>query len=291
LSRSILFIAAGALIFAAPLCAADQEPATVEMILPAKCKVYLDDKLIRSTAGTHRLDTPPLEKNRNYSYTFRVEIEQDGKSVTFTKKITVQAGATVKADFTDLATAPADPPGKPETDKPKTDKPTEGDKPKSDKVTEGDKPNPDKSAGDKPKSDKPADGGFKMSDIEKAIIDATNAERKKKDLPELKPNPRLFDAARKHSELMARVDKLSHKLDDESKMEDRVKATGYRGYMLGENVSCGPTSAEEVVKGWMNSEGHRANILNGTFTEIGVGVAKNEKGMLYFTQVFGKPLR
>jgi uncharacterized protein YkwD len=131
---------------------------------------------------------------------------------------------------------------------------------------------------------------FKMSEVERAIVDFTNAERKKKDLPELKPNPKLFAAARKHSEHMASVNKVEHELDG-SKLEDRVKEAGYVAGSAGENIAYGPRSAEEVVKGWMNSEGHRANILDATYTEIGIGVAKNAKGGLYYTQVFGKPLR
>ena len=263
----------------APLRAADKEPATIELILPPNCKVYVDDQLVRSAPGQHRLETPPLERKELYSYTFRVEIERDGKTVTFLRKFPVQAGKTVTADFRELATAPLD---KPDPDKPKPDKAKE-DKPKADKP-EGDKPNPDK-----PKPGNPFDE-IKMSEMEKAILDRTNAERKKKDLPELKPNPKLFAAARKHSENMARQEKLAHELDGK-KPSERVKEAGYPGGFVGENVAYGATTAEEVVSGWMESEGHRANILNKNFTEIGVGVAKASDGTLYFTQVFGRPVR
>jgi uncharacterized protein (TIGR03000 family) len=284
MSRYFLLAALAALVALAglaPLRAADREPATIELILPPNSKVYVDDQLIRSTPGKHRLETPPLERMELYSYTFRVEIERDGKTVTFLRKFPVQAGKNVTADFRELATAPLD---KPDPDKPKPDK-VKSDKPKPDKP-EGDKPNPDK-----PKPGNPFDDEyFKISETEKAIIDLTNAERKKKDLPELKPNPKLFAAARKHSENMARLDKLEHELDGK-KPKDRVKEAGYPGGFIGENVAYGPTTAEEVVTGWMNSEGHRDNILNKNFTEIGVGVAKNEKGAQYFTQVFGKPAK
>ena len=58
---------------------------------------------------------------------------------------------------------------------------------------------------------------------------------------------------------------------------------------MAENVASGQRSAKEVVEGWMNSEGHRANILQGNYTEIGIGVAKAANGALYYTQVFAKP--
>jgi uncharacterized protein (TIGR03000 family) len=275
MSRS--FLLAAALVAAtgpAPQRAEDKEPATIEIILPPNCKVYVDDQLIRSVPGKHRLETPPLERKELYSYTFRVEIERDGKTVTFLRKFPVQAGKTVTADFRELTTAPLD---KPDPDKPKPDK-VKADKP------EGEKPNPDK-----PKSDGPFDD-VKMSEMEKAILDLTNAERKKKDLPPLKPNAKLFAAARKHSENMARQEKLAHELDGK-KPSDRVKEAGYAGGFVGENVAYGVTTAEEVVAGWMDSEGHRDNILNKNFTEIGVGVGKASDGTLYFTQVFGRPAR
>jgi uncharacterized protein (TIGR03000 family) len=252
-----------------PARAADSAPAVVEIVLPANAKLYLGDDLIRSKPGTHRLDTPPLEKGKTYTYEFRVEIERDGKTETFKRPVDVRAGETSKADFTDLVKAPAKP-----------------DLPKPDEKKPADKPKPP----DNPKPDKPADGDFQISDIERDILDRTNAERKKKDLPELKPNPKLFAAARKHSEHMARVDKLAHELEG-SKPLDRVKEAGYSGSYVGENVAAGQLDAEEVVKGWMNSEHHRENILGPKYTEIGLGVAKAANGTIYFTQVFGKPSR
>jgi uncharacterized protein (TIGR03000 family) len=276
MSRYFLLAAFAAVTCLPTLRAADQETATIELILPPNCKVYVDNQLIRSTPGKHRLETPPLERMAIYSYTFRVDIDRDGKTITFLRKFPVQAGKTVTADFRELATAPLD---KPDSDKPKSDKP-KADKP------EGDKSNPDKTKPGNPFDD----NYFKISETEKAILDLTNAERKKKDLPELKPNPKLFAAARKHSENMARLEKLAHELEGK-KPSDRTKAAGYAGGFIGENVAYGPTNAEEVVTGWMNSEGHRANLLNKNFTEIGIGVAKNEKGETYYTQVFGKPTK
>lgn len=57
---------------------------------------------------------------------------------------------------------------------------------------------------------------------------------------------------------------------------------------VGENVAMGYTSPEAVMKGWMNSSGHRANIMNRGYVKIGVGVAKGSDGRLYWTQNFSR---
>ncbi len=264
-----------------PVRAAEPAPAVIEIVLPPNAKLYVGDDLIRSKAGPHRLETPPLEKGKGYTYEFRIEIEHDGKTETFTRKVPVRAGETSKADFTELLKAP--PQEQPNPDEPKPDKP-KPDEPKPDK------PKPDEPKPDKPKPEPPPEDEFKMSEIEREIVERTNAERKKQDLPELKPNPQLFLAARKHTENMARLDKMAHELEGK-KPSDRVKETGYPGSYVGENVAYGLRNAEEVVKGWMGSEGHRKNILEANYTEIGIGVAKAANGALYFTQVFAKPSR
>ncbi|HVK13817.1 MAG TPA: CAP domain-containing protein [Gemmataceae bacterium] len=129
---------------------------------------------------------------------------------------------------------------------------------------------------------------FKLSEDEQGVLDATNAERKAEGLPPLKPNPKLFAAARAHSENMAKQSKLDHVLDEKTPA-DRVKAAGYAFRMVGENVEHNAPTPAEAVKDWMNSPGHKANILNKDFTEIGIAVARNDKGEPYWTQVFARP--
>jgi uncharacterized protein YkwD len=129
---------------------------------------------------------------------------------------------------------------------------------------------------------------FKLSAEEKAVIELTNAERKKKELGELKMNPQLMEAARAHAANMAKQDKLDHKLDEKEPV-DRTKAAGYKSAFVGENVAWNQKSPAQVVDGWMKSEGHRENILRPEYTEIGVAVARNKKGQPYWVQVFGKP--
>ncbi|GAA0815975.1 CAP domain-containing protein [Spirilliplanes yamanashiensis] len=117
----------------------------------------------------------------------------------------------------------------------------------------------------------------------------TNAERAKADpaCPALTADPGLQAAAQKHSDLQAVHDKMSHRLPGEADMGDRVTAEGYRWNGLAENVAAGYTSATSVVAGWMGSAGHKANILECDYEDIGVGVAKSSDGTLYWTQVFG----
>jgi uncharacterized protein YkwD len=129
---------------------------------------------------------------------------------------------------------------------------------------------------------------LKPTKEEQELIDLTNAERKKADLKPLAPNPQLTAAARGHAANMANQDKLEHTLDDKTPT-GRVKAAGYKYRQTGENIAWGAENPKQVVEGWMDSEPHRENILKEEFTEIGVAVAKNEKGERYWVQVFGTP--
>ena len=136
---------------------------------------------------------------------------------------------------------------------------------------------------DEPKADE-----VKLSDDERAVLDATNAERKKAELKPLATNAKLLAAARKHAANMAEQDKLEHTLDDKTSA-DRVTAAGYDYRKTGENIAWNPPAPKEAVAGWMDSKPHRENLLNGEFTDIGVAVAKNKKGEPYWVQVFGTP--
>jgi uncharacterized protein YkwD len=116
----------------------------------------------------------------------------------------------------------------------------------------------------------------------------TNKARKENDLKPLTPDPRLFEAARKHSANMARQNKMDHILDGKNPF-DRIKAAGYKYGYAGENVAFGNIPIEETFKGWMDSPPHRKNILSPHFTQIGLGRVENAEGIAYYTQVFGSP--
>ena len=130
----------------------------------------------------------------------------------------------------------------------------------------------------------------KPSADEESVIERTNAERKRADRKPLTANPKLMAAARAHAANMAKEEKLEHTLDDKT-FADRAREAGYRFVAIGENIAWNDETPKAVVEGWMKSEPHKENILNGEFTEIGVAVAQSQKGERYWVQVFGKPLK
>ena len=67
---------------------------------------------------------------------------------------------------------------------------------------------------------------------------------------------------------------------------DLMSRYGVSYRSAGENIAMGQTSPQQVMEGWMNSSGHRANILNTSYTKIGVGIARNSSGRYYWTQHF-----
>lgn len=133
---------------------------------------------------------------------------------------------------------------------------------------------------------------FTLSAAEKKLLDLTNAEREKEELPPLKANPILTKLARAHSQNMAKQEKLGHDLDCKSPF-DRLREAKYEYQRAAENVaqSGEQASMADIMKLWLDSEPHRANILGDGYTEIGIGVAKNDKGEVYATQVFAKPFK
>ena len=125
-----------------------------------------------------------------------------------------------------------------------------------------------------------------------AVAKLTNAERARKRVAPLQSSPRLMRAAQIHADQMARLGRLDHELPRAKypRAEDRLKAVKYSWRAWAENVAYGPEDPEAVMRSWMKSKGHRANILSSTVTEIGIGHAKDRRGRVYWVQVFGRPL-
>ncbi|MEM7272953.1 MAG: CAP domain-containing protein [Actinomycetota bacterium] len=119
------------------------------------------------------------------------------------------------------------------------------------------------------------------------VLDLTNAERAKAGCPALRLDGTLNAVADGHSEDMAARNYFSHDSPDGEGPGDRVDASGYPARGWGENIAAGYRTAADVVNGWMNSEGHRRNILNCSFEELGVGWAQGGSYGTYWTQVFG----
>ncbi|WP_251091943.1 CAP domain-containing protein [Streptomyces sp. Caat 7-52] len=119
------------------------------------------------------------------------------------------------------------------------------------------------------------------------VLALTNTERGRAGLPPLAADPLLTAAAQAHSADMVARDFYAHTAPDGSEPWDRAAAAGARRRTIGENIACGQRSAAEVVTDWMNSPGHRANILKRDFTHLGVGFAGGGRAGTYWTQMFG----
>ncbi|MGW6824404.1 CAP domain-containing protein [Streptomyces sp. NPDC055005] len=116
------------------------------------------------------------------------------------------------------------------------------------------------------------------------VVALVNQERAKAGCSALTVNAKLTTAALNHSKDMAAHSNMSHTGSDGSDPGARITRAGYGWMTYGENVAYGYSTPEQVMNGWMNSPGHRENILNCAFKEIGVGLAEPNS---YWTQDFG----
>lgn len=151
------------------------------------------------------------------------------------------------------------------------------------------KPSTSKPSASKPVAQKPAATPAVSGDyaaFQKRVVELVNAERAKNGLNPLKMNAQVNKTATLKSQDMAKLGYFDHNSPTYGSPFDMMKKYGISYRTAGENIAMGQTTPEQVMKGWMNSPGHRANILKSSFTEIGVGVAKNSSGRLYWTQQF-----
>ncbi|MCI1857256.1 MAG: CAP domain-containing protein [Sporolactobacillus sp.] len=126
-----------------------------------------------------------------------------------------------------------------------------------------------------------------LSAYEKKVVDLTNAERTKTGLKALKAdNGTLSKMARAKSADMRDKNYFDHQSPTYGSPFDMMKQYGITYRSAGENIAAGQKTPEEVVNGWMNSPGHRANILNANFTTIGVGYVSGGSYGSYWTQEF-----
>ncbi|WP_133804185.1 CAP domain-containing protein [Kribbella caucasensis] len=126
---------------------------------------------------------------------------------------------------------------------------------------------------------------------EAQVLQLTNNERQKAGCGPLRTNSALTRAADGHAIDMVRNHYFDHTSQDGRSPFDRMKAAGFTGGAMAENIAVGYSSAADVVEGWMNSEGHRRNILNCDYTMIGIGYdsgrVKPEWGNGSWVQNFG----
>jgi uncharacterized protein YkwD len=184
------------------------------------------------------------------------------------------AGASVSPPAPTAPSPSATPPSAPVSAKPKA-KAKASAKPQAKKTTASKKPASKVAAG--------------LTGQENEVIRLTNVERGKAGCGSVKLNTKLRTAMRLHVQELGTHGNLyiSHVSDDGRSFVDRAKAQGYND-PGGENVARGQRDAADVMNSWMNSEGHRANILNCSFKAIGVGAVKGVDGTIVWGQIFGR---
>ncbi|MBT2716530.1 CAP domain-containing protein [Bacillus sp. ISL-57] len=139
---------------------------------------------------------------------------------------------------------------------------------------------PDKSTDKKPET------SSQLSAFEQEVVKLTNAEREKQGLAALKIDTELSKVARIKSQDMKDNNYFDHNSPTYGSPFDMMKQFGISYKTAGENIAQGQQTPEEVVQAWMNSQGHRENIMNSSFTHIGVGYV--ESGNYWTQQFIGK---
>ncbi|SKC35523.1 CAP domain-containing protein [Maledivibacter halophilus] len=125
--------------------------------------------------------------------------------------------------------------------------------------------------------------------MEKEVAKLTNIERQKYGLSPLNHNYKLSRVGRYKSEDMKNGGYFNHTSSTYGSPFEMMSDFKINYSTAGENIAMGQKSAQDVVRDWMNSSGHRANILSKNFTEMGVGYAKSSDERTYWTQMFIKP--
>jgi uncharacterized protein YkwD len=132
-----------------------------------------------------------------------------------------------------------------------------------------------------------------LRDVERMraeILASVNAQRKKAGVPPLRSNPLLDKAAQRHAQDMLARGYFAHESPANKTVRERAKEADYDWRAIGENIAEGQFSVDEVMRTWMNSPGHRRNILDPAFKELGVGIALGRSGSGYrvlWAQAFG----
>ena len=126
--------------------------------------------------------------------------------------------------------------------------------------------------------------GFSKEQLE--VLNLVNKERKANGLKPLTLNKELSNVANIKSRDMIEKGYFDHTSPTYGSPFDMMKKFNISYNTAGENIAMGQKTPSEVMNSWMNSSGHRANILNSTYTELGVGIQKDSNGTIYWTQMF-----
>jgi uncharacterized protein YkwD len=135
----------------------------------------------------------------------------------------------------------------------------------------------------------PVGDGSAILPQEQEVVRLLNQERSRHGLSPVTHNSQLHAAATRHSQDMAENGFLSHTGSDGSSPFERMHQAGYQYKIAAENVAAGQSSAEAVIKAWMNSSGHRQNMLTAGFCDVGVGYDYNSNSTFrhYWTMKLG----
>lgn len=132
-----------------------------------------------------------------------------------------------------------------------------------------------------------------LDKVRREMLAQVNAARQQAGLRPVRDNSRLDTAAQGHAEDMLARGYFDHRSPAGTTVRERSEAAGYAWRAIGENIAFGQTSVDEVVATWLDSPGHRRNILSPDFTELGLGLAlgqgKDGKYQVYWVQSFGAP--
>lgn len=126
--------------------------------------------------------------------------------------------------------------------------------------------------------------------LEQQVIDLVNKQREAHGLSKLTANWEICRVARYKSQDMINKNYFAHQSPTYGSPFTMMQSFGIRFSAAGENIAYGQRTPQEVMNEWMNSPGHRANILSAVYTQMGCGVAKTSSGTYYWTQEFIKPM-
>jgi len=121
------------------------------------------------------------------------------------------------------------------------------------------------------------------------LLNLANAERAAQGVATLSPDPRLDEAAQTQACRMADRERLSHRGSWFAGLGRRLRRVDYPYAMAVENIGEGQISAPQIIQGWMDSPGHRQNMLARDAREAGFGVARAENGRLHWSMVAAAP--
>ena len=120
-------------------------------------------------------------------------------------------------------------------------------------------------------------------------VTLVNKERAARGIAPVTVDSRLANAAQKHSNYQASINKMTHTGKGGTNAGQRISAEGYSWSTWAENIAAGQKDCTQVMSAWMNSSGHRANILNSKMKHIGIAYAKSSSGTMYWTMDLARP--